>query len=283
MARKKAAKPEPAIRNRIKRHVTIRAGDLVPHEQNFRRHPDEQRAALQGLYDEIGFARSLLAYELPDGRLKLVDGHLRQEMTPDMEVTVEVLDLNDEEAKLMLASVDPLAALATADAEKLKALLDSFQTDNEALNAMLAGLAADSGILASQEGGGGMDPSEAAKTLADRFLVPPFSVLDARQGYWQDRKRAWLSLGIQSEIGRGGASTITAMPPQSSDKAEQSGTLADIQRERDGKDGDAQRPDAAQGRVCPGGSARPAMKLGKDGRTVRGDGKGRPLNAAGQD
>lgn len=39
-------------------------------------------------------------------------------------------------------------------------------------------------------------------TLSDRFLIPPFSVLDARQGYWQDRKRAWLSIGIQSELGR---------------------------------------------------------------------------------
>lgn len=42
------------------------------------------------------------------------------------------------------------------------------------------------------------------KSLSARFIVPPFSVLDARQGYWQDRKRAWLSLGIQSELGRGG-------------------------------------------------------------------------------
>lgn len=40
--------------------------------------------------------------------------------------------------------------------------------------------------------------------LADRFGgVPPFSVLNAREGEWQDRKRKWLSLGIQSEIGRG--------------------------------------------------------------------------------
>lgn len=38
--------------------------------------------------------------------------------------------------------------------------------------------------------------------LADRFLVPPFSVLDARQGYWQERKRAWLALGLRSELGR---------------------------------------------------------------------------------
>ncbi len=40
-------------------------------------------------------------------------------------------------------------------------------------------------------------------TLAERFGVPPFSVLDARQGYWQQRKKAWLSLGIKSEMGRG--------------------------------------------------------------------------------
>jgi DNA modification methylase len=40
-------------------------------------------------------------------------------------------------------------------------------------------------------------------TLRERFIVPPFSILDARQGYWQARKRAWISLGIQSELGRG--------------------------------------------------------------------------------
>lgn len=39
-------------------------------------------------------------------------------------------------------------------------------------------------------------------TLADRFVFPPFSVLDRRQGVWQDRKRAWLSMGFQSEVGR---------------------------------------------------------------------------------
>lgn len=39
--------------------------------------------------------------------------------------------------------------------------------------------------------------------LNDLFGVPPFSVLDARQGYWQDRKRAWIGLGIKSETGRG--------------------------------------------------------------------------------
>ena len=39
-------------------------------------------------------------------------------------------------------------------------------------------------------------------SLADRFVVPPFSILDRRSGLWQDRRRKWLSLGIESEIGR---------------------------------------------------------------------------------
>lgn len=43
----------------------------------------------------------------------------------------------------------------------------------------------------------------ARKTLVERFGVPPFSVLDARQGYWQSRKQAWIDLGIRGELGRG--------------------------------------------------------------------------------
>src|SRR5260370_351488 len=103
------------MKSRIIRHVKVKARELVPHELNFRTHPDAQRAALQALYDEIGFARSLLAYELPDGRLKLIDGHLRQALTPDELVEVEVLDVIDEEARKLLLSIDPLAQLAETD------------------------------------------------------------------------------------------------------------------------------------------------------------------------
>jgi hypothetical protein len=45
--------------------------------------------------------------------------------------------------------------------------------------------------------------TEARASLSERFGVPPFSILDARQGYWQARKKAWLALGIKSELGRG--------------------------------------------------------------------------------
>ncbi len=50
--------------------------------------------------------------ELPDGRLKLIDGHLRRDIAPDMEVEVEVLDVSDDEARTLLLSIDPLAKLA---------------------------------------------------------------------------------------------------------------------------------------------------------------------------
>jgi DNA modification methylase len=46
------------------------------------------------------------------------------------------------------------------------------------------------------------DVEEKPHTLFDKFIIPPFSVLDTRQGYWQDRKRAWIGLGIASEMGR---------------------------------------------------------------------------------
>jgi hypothetical protein len=121
------------IRNRIKDHRRVRAGDLVPHELNPRRHTEAQRAALTALYEEIGFARSLLAYELPDGRLKLIDGHLRQDMAPDMEVDVEVLNVNDAEARALLLSLDPLAQLADYDPKALDHLRDVTRTDSDAL------------------------------------------------------------------------------------------------------------------------------------------------------
>src|SRR6516162_9538562 len=123
------------IRNRIKAHRKVRAGDLVPHEWNFRTHPDSQRAVLAGIYQEVGFVRSLLAFELPDGRLKLIDGHLRRDIDPDMEVDVEVLDVNEEEARALLLSIDPLAALAETQQQIQDRLLELTQSYSPDLQA----------------------------------------------------------------------------------------------------------------------------------------------------
>lgn len=47
------------------------------------------------------------------------------------------------------------------------------------------------------------DDDEPKVSLMDRFGIAPFSVMNARDGWWQDRKRAWLAIGIESELGRG--------------------------------------------------------------------------------
>lgn len=50
----------------------------------------------------------------------------------------------------------------------------------------------------------GVIPNDTPGALAARFVVPPFTVLDTRQGYWQDRKREWKAVGqgLVSDQGR---------------------------------------------------------------------------------
>lgn len=67
-----------------------------------------------------------------------------------------------------------------------------------------------------------------AVSLADRFTFPPFSILDRRQGEWQDRKRRWLELGIQSEVGRSEGLTIASTSQWMIDAIDASGGTTSI-------------------------------------------------------
>ncbi len=181
------------VRNRIRRHVRLRAGDLVPHELNPRLHPDSQRAALAALYDEIGFARSLLAYELPDGRLKLIDGHLRQSLDPDMLVDVEILDVNDAEARALLLSLDPLARLANHDTAVLDTLRQATTTTSAALADLWDSIgAAEAAVVA------GLDKARRGKEtpdgLPEQFLVLVECANEAEQ---TDLLRQFQEMGLR--------------------------------------------------------------------------------------
>jgi len=125
------------IRNRVKELRSIRARDLVSNPKNWRTHPPTQGRALRDLLGELGYADALLVRQLPDGRYVIIDGHLRAETTPDAIVPVLVLDLTEEEADKLLLTLDPLAAMATADVERLKALLATVRTDSEAVEELL--------------------------------------------------------------------------------------------------------------------------------------------------
>ena len=138
------------IRDRIKELRRVRADLLRPNPKNWRTHPQAQRDALCGVLAEIGYADALLARELPDGTLELIDGHLRAETTPQTEVPVLVLDLTDEEAAKLLALHDPLAGLAEADGDALAALLGEVETDNDALRSVLDGILAGSDPLSNR-------------------------------------------------------------------------------------------------------------------------------------
>jgi ParB-like nuclease domain len=128
------------IRDRIKELRRVPAAELRPNPRNWRTHSAAQRDALQGVLAEVGYAGALLARELPDGSLELIDGHLRAETTPDMPVPVLVLDVTEDEANKILATHDPLAALAGVDHDALASLLDGVQVQSEALESMLADL-----------------------------------------------------------------------------------------------------------------------------------------------
>jgi DNA modification methylase len=121
------------IGDRIRELRRVRARDLVSNPKNWRVHPIAQGRALRALLTEIGYADALIARELPDGQLQLIDGHLRAETTPDVEVPVLVLDVSEEEADKLLLTLDPLAAMAETDAGRIKALLETVRSDDEAV------------------------------------------------------------------------------------------------------------------------------------------------------
>jgi hypothetical protein len=64
------------------------------------------------------------------------------------------------------------------------------------------------GVEGAQSISGAAPTGERSPTLADRFVVPPFTVLDSRQGYWQERKRYWMQMGLRDGDGRDVADNV---------------------------------------------------------------------------
>ncbi len=129
----------------------MRVADLVEAPWNFRTHPESQRAALDGAVGDLGFYGYPDAYERADGRLGLVDGHLRREWLlgkygPDAEIEVNLCDFTEAEAKKATLTKDPLAAMAGVDKGRLEGLLGECSTDNPALAKMLDQLGKKAGL-----------------------------------------------------------------------------------------------------------------------------------------
>lgn len=112
-------------RDRIKSLRRVKAAELKPNPKNWRLHGETQRNALSAMLEQVGIVDAVIARETDDG-LELIDGHLRQSLDPDQKLPVLVVDLDDSEADQVLATLDPLAAMAGQNDETLRSLLDSI-------------------------------------------------------------------------------------------------------------------------------------------------------------
>jgi len=134
------------IRDRIKELRRVPANELRPNPKNWRKHPEKQINAIRGILAEVGFAGAELARELDDGTLELIDGHARAEVAGSSEIPVLILDVNESEANKILATFDPIGAMAESDSAILDSVLREVETANEDLSVMIADLAKDAGL-----------------------------------------------------------------------------------------------------------------------------------------
>jgi DNA modification methylase len=162
--KKAGKKARPPVKTPPLRLEWRSPAELAENPLNWRRHPETQLAALTDVIAEVGWAGACLYNERTQ---RLIDGHARQKVALAQgtgKVPVLVGNWTEEQEKKILATLDPLAAMATADKNALDALLRDVQTGSEPLAAMLTELAEANGIIP----GGNVQALEDAEPQIDR-------------------------------------------------------------------------------------------------------------------
>lgn len=169
-------------------------------------HPDNARAGDEDMIDASlnahGFYGAVLVQQ-STGHI-IVGNHRHRRLKAAGSVTIPTffVDVDDDEALRILLNDNPTSDAAGYRVDELTQLLERLATSDRGL----AGTGFESDdlarMLAELNPPAPPGPVPPSVALADRFIVPPFSVLDARQGYWQDRKERWASIGLRSEEGR---------------------------------------------------------------------------------
>lgn len=201
----------------------------VPIEQlsqdpsNVRRHSERNLSAIVASLRKFGQQKPIVI----DGKGIILAGNGTYEAAKRLgwdSLAVVQTDLKGTEAIAYAIADNRTAELAEWDDTALAETLRALQSEDFEIEAagwtegevddLLEKLGRDLAGPDGQEGGSseGGTPSGNG-SLAERFGIPPFSVLNAREGWWQDRKRAWLALGIQSELGRQGGGGTPPHPP----------------------------------------------------------------------
>ena len=166
--------PKSNIRDRVVELRKVPANTIRPNPWNWRLHPQTQRDVLAETVKDIGFAGALIARETPDG-LELVDGHLRQDMFGDSLVPVLIVDMTDEEVRRLLATLDPIGAMAQTDTEALTTLLDALDINGEATRSLLEYLVEN----------GGFEPEMPEEEDVDGATLPDLSNVVLADNQWQ--------------------------------------------------------------------------------------------------
>ena len=128
-------------RNRIIEYGQEEPEDLLANPRNWRIHPKTQQDALSGVLDEIGWIDDVIVNKRTGF---VVDGHLRVSLAiskGDGKVPVKYVDLSEEEEMIVLATIDPIAAMAATDKDKLSEVFDVIQSDNEQVQQLLDDIA----------------------------------------------------------------------------------------------------------------------------------------------
>ena len=118
-------------RNRITGSGILKVSEAKPHALNFRLHPAAQSRALAASLDNVGWVQQVVVNTTTGN---LLDGHLRVELARqrgESELPCLYVELSEDEERLVLATLDPIAAMATADRDKLAELLACIESEDE--------------------------------------------------------------------------------------------------------------------------------------------------------
>jgi DNA modification methylase len=169
----------PDWQNRIVETADMAVKELKANPKNWRKHPTAQQNALAGVLDEVGWVTQVI-WNRQTGHL--IDGHLRVELAAkrkEKTVPVNVVDLSPEEEAMILATFDPIAAMAEADRQMLQGLMQSIETEDEQIQALLESIARDEKIDL------GGEPAEAPEPQIDRAAELQEQWQTARGQLWQ--------------------------------------------------------------------------------------------------
>jgi len=124
------------IKNRIKEYKLIPKEKIQDNPKNWRIHPENQKMYLKEVLEEVGFVNAVLVREIQNDLYELIDGHLRKDLLDD-EIPCLVLDVNEEEANILLTTVDPITELHGTHNDNLKELIESIEIENDSINDFL--------------------------------------------------------------------------------------------------------------------------------------------------